>query len=427
MQGHIHKRVRATKDGRQATSWYVVVDLTRGPDGRRRQKWHGGFRTRKEAEAVKAKLANEMHSGLYVEPTKATLGEWVESSWLPTMRSQVKPSTWDSYMRNLRLYVLPALGHRTLQQLTPLVLKGLYAELMQSGKQTRAGGGLAPKTVRYVHATLHKVLADAVDAGILQSNPADRARPPKPKVSGQREMQVWDADQLAKFLAHIGGHHLLAAFHLAAMTGMRRDSTPKTHQARVVDLDPVTIDHLRHHQTRQEAQREKWGLGYLESDLVFRRQDGSPVHPDSFTQAFDAAVRRSGLPRIRLHDLRHTHATIALRAGVPVKVISERLGHENPAFTMSNTPTSSRACRPKLPHSSPHSSLARPPSREGQAAAKQRCGSDPAKPGREVTEAGGTLSLARSTAVPLRREVEGRASKQAAASSVVGVADQVST
>jgi hypothetical protein len=89
MQGHIHKRVRATKDGRQATSWYVVVDLTRGPDGRRRQKWHGGFRTRKEAEAMKAKLANEMHSGLYVEPTKVTLGEWVESSWLPTMRSQV--------------------------------------------------------------------------------------------------------------------------------------------------------------------------------------------------------------------------------------------------------------------------------------------------------------------------------------------------
>jgi integrase len=366
MQGHIHKRVRATKDGRQATSWYVVVDLTRGPDGRRRQKWHGGFRTRKEAEAVKAKLANEMHSGLYVEPTKVTLGEWVESSWLPTMRSQVKASTWDSYMRNLRLHVLPALGHRTLQQLTPLVLNGLYAELMESGKQTRAGGGLAPKTVRYVHATLHKVLADAVDAGILQNNPAGRARPPKPKVSGPREMQVWDADQLAKFLAHIGGHHLGAAFHLAAMTGMRRgevlglrwhdidlgarrlavrhtfvsvayeirDSTPKTHQARVVDLDPVTIDHLRHHLTRQEAQGEKWGPGYLESDLVFRREDGSPVHPDSFTQAFDAAVRRSGLPRIRLHDLRHTHATIALRAGVPVKVISERLGHENPAFTM---------------------------------------------------------------------------------------------
>lgn len=366
MQGHIHKRVRATKDGRQTTTWYVVVDLSRGPNGRGRQKWHGGFRTRREAEVARAKLANEMHSGLYVEPSKVTLQEWVDSSWLPTMRSQVKPSTWDSYMRNLRLHVLPVLGHRTLQQLTPIALNGLYAELMASGKQTRADGGLAPKTVRYVHATVHKVLADAVGAGLLQTNPADRARPPKPRAGRQREMQVWTVAQLAEFLAHLDGHQLHTAFHLAAMTGMRRgevlglrwndvdltagrvavrhtlvsvayevqSSTPKTHQARVVDLDPGTIEQLRAHRTRQTAQREAWGAGYRESDLVFRRQDGSPIHPDSFTQAFDAEVRRSGLPRIRLHDLRHTHATIALRAGIPVKVMSERLGHENPAFTM---------------------------------------------------------------------------------------------
>jgi len=366
MQGHIHKRVRATKDGRQTTTWYVVVDLTRGPDGRRRQKWHGGFRTRKEAEVARARLANEMHSGLYIEPSKVALHEWVESSWLPTMRSQVKPSTWDSYMRNLRLHVLPVLGSRTLRQITPLVLNGLYADLMAAGKQTRAGGGLAPKTVRYVHATLHKVLADAVDSGLLQTNPADRARPPKPRVSRQREMRVWDAVQLAEFLAQVEGHPLQAAFHMAAMTGMRRgeglglrwhdvdlgagriairhtlvsvayevhDSTPKTHQARVVDLDPGTVEQLRAHLIRQARERDDWGPGYEESDLVFRREDGSLIHPDSFTQAFDAQVRRSGLPRIRLHDLRHTHATIALRAGIPVKVISERLGHENPAFTL---------------------------------------------------------------------------------------------
>ncbi|MDQ6782728.1 MAG: tyrosine-type recombinase/integrase, partial [Actinomycetota bacterium] len=68
--------------------------------------------------------------------------------------------------------------------------------------------------------------------------------------------------------------------------------------------------------------------------LMFRRDDGSPVHPDSFSQAFEALVRSSVLPRIRLHDLRHSHASIALRAGVPVKVVSERLRHEDPAFTL---------------------------------------------------------------------------------------------
>lgn len=217
-----------------------------------------------------------------------------------------------------------------------------------------------------MHATLHKVLADAVDGGLLQSNPADKARPPKPRVSGHREMQVWDANQLAQFLLHVEGHRLQAAFHLAAMTGMRRgevlglrwhdidlgtnriairhtlvsvayevqDSTPKTHQARVVDLDPGTIEQLRAHRSSQVTQQADWGDGYHESDLVFCREDGSPIHPDSFSQAFDAEVRRSGLPHIRLHDLRHTHASIALKAGISVKVISERLGHENPAFTM---------------------------------------------------------------------------------------------
>jgi integrase len=366
MQGHIHKRVRASKDGRQITKWYVVVELNRGPDGRRRQKWHGGFRTRREAETAKAKLVSEVHAGIYIEPAKTTLEEWIESTWLPTMRTQVKASTWDSYMRNLRLHVVPRIGHRTLQQLSPPILNGLYAELMESGRKSRAGGGLSAKTVRYVHATVHKVLADAVDAGLLSINPADRARPPKPRVAAQSEMKCWDAEQLAKFLVQVEGHRLQAAFHLAAMTGMRRgevlglrwhdidfeagrlavrhtlvsvayhlrDSTPKTHQARVIDLDTRTVDQLVVHRVRQEAERVAWGAGFQENDLVFRREDGSPVHPDSFTQTFDAEVRRSGLPRIRLHDLRHTHATIALGAGVPVKVISERLGHENPAFTL---------------------------------------------------------------------------------------------
>lgn len=172
--------------------------------------------------------------------------------------------------------------------------------------------------------------------------------------------------QLTTFLASIGKNRLRAAWHLAAMTGMRRgevpslrwadvdlvasrlavrhtlvsvgyqikDSTSETHQARTIDLDAGTITELVDHRNRQADERRAWGPGYVESDLVFRREDGSPVHPDLFSQAFEGEVRRSGLPRIRLHDLRHTHASIALRAGVPVKVISERLGHEDPAFTM---------------------------------------------------------------------------------------------
>jgi len=94
------------------------------------------------------------------------------------------------------------------------------------------------------------------------------------------------------------------------------------------------VDRLRAHRTRQEAEREERGTDYQDRNLVFGKEDGTPIHPHSVSQTFERPVERSDLPSIRLHDLRHTHATIALRAGVPVKVISERLGHETPAFTM---------------------------------------------------------------------------------------------
>ncbi len=172
----------------------------------------------------------------------------------------------------------------------------------------------------------------------------------------------WEADELAAFLKSVEGDRLEAAWRVSAMTGMRRgemlglcwaavdlgqgrlavrnaivnvayedlNSTPKN-QARVIDLDPLTVTMLREHRRRQDAERD----GY-ESDegLVFCREDGSPIHPQSFSQVFTRAVEKAGLRVIRLHDLRHTHATIAVKAGVPVKGTSERLGHESPAFTL---------------------------------------------------------------------------------------------
>lgn len=363
MQGHIRKRTHTTKDGRQTVNWYVVVDAGRSTTGQRRQKWHGSFRTRKEAEAARARIVHEMNTGTYVEPTTTTFEHWVET-WLPTVRTQVKPSTFDSYRRNLELHVLPRIGHQTLASLTAVGLTGLYADLLQSGKRT--GGGLSAKTVRYIHTIVHKTLEDAVDSGVLGTNVATRAKPPKPRAVKNGELRFWQADQLRRFLELVDGHRLEAAWHLAAMTGMRRGevlglrwkdvdldaarlsvrqaivavaydlftSTPKNHQARVIDLDQGTVAHLRRHRERQADERAEWAGDYREDDLVFCKEDGSPIHPHTFSQAFERLVAKSDLPRIRLHDLRHTHASIALQAGVPVKVISERLGHESPAFTL---------------------------------------------------------------------------------------------
>lgn len=364
MRGHIHKRVRTNRAGNTTTLWYVVVDVGRDAEGRRRQKWHGGFATRREAEVARARLVNDLHTGSYVTPDRLTFSEWVRESWLPMIESRVKPSTFDSYQRNMKLHVLPAIGARALQQLTAPILNGLYGQLMVRGGFR--GRPLSAKTVRYIHTIVHKSLADAVDAGIVPHNVADRAKPPRPDRRSSTEIQCWGAEELARFFDHVTDTRLAAAWRLAAMTGMRRgevlglrwsdidldagrlsvrqavvsvayavlQSTPKSHQARVIDLDPATVEQLRAHHAAQLLERAQWGSDYSKQDLVVAKENGEPIHPDSFSQTFERLVKNAGLRRIRLHDLRHTHATLAVKAGVPVKVISERLGHESPAFTL---------------------------------------------------------------------------------------------
>ena len=365
MQGHIRKRVHTTKAGKRTVNWYVVVDIGRDVTGKRRQKWHGGFRTRREAETARAKIVGDLHAGTYAEPSKRTLRDWVEQKWLPTVQTQVKASTFESYHRNMCQHVLPRLGGRTIRDVGPSQLNALYAELLESGRRN-GPGGLSPKTVRYIHTIVHKALADALDAGLVSTNVAERAKPPRPRVVARTELRFWTPEELRRFLDLVASHRLEAAWHVSAMTGMRRGevlglrwmdvdldkarlhvrqalvsvayelivSTPKSHRARVIDLDHSTVEQLRLHHDRQLTERDEWGVQYQNRDLVFSKENGEPLHPQTYTQAFERLVVKAGLPKIRLHDLRHTHATIALRAGVPPKVISERLGHENPAFTL---------------------------------------------------------------------------------------------
>lgn len=298
------------------------------------------------------------------EDSPLTLEVWIRSTWLPMMRTQVTASTWSSYQRNVELHVVPRLGDVALEDLRPADLNRLYGELLESGHRTQPRG-LSPKTVRYIHTIVHKALADAVDDGWLTSNPAERAKPPRPSRTSTAELRAWTPAQLRCFLAAVVDDDLATLWRLAAMTGMRRGellglrfsdvsfdasrlsvrhtiisvayaitaSTPKSHQARVIDLDPLTLDHLARHRDAGERTGGA-GHGADAAALVFCRPDGSPLHPDSVSQRFDRLVAKLDVPRIRLHDLRHTHATIALQAGVPIKVISERLGHESPAFTM---------------------------------------------------------------------------------------------
>lgn len=363
MQGHIHRRERTSKNGRKSTLWYVVVDLPRGADGERRQKWHGGFRTKKAAEAVRARLVHQLTTGFYVEPSSMRLSEWLADYWLPVHKTRVKKATYRAYRSVTEHHINPRIGGVPLGKLTPQMLNQLYQQLLANGRRKKEGG-LAPATVNGVHVVLRKALADAEDAGLIPRNPAKRAKPPRPHTQ-DGELRYWTPWELREFLHLCEGHRLEAALRLLAMTGARRGeiaglrwidvdfdqaritirqallagdgevyvSSPKSGRGRTVDLDQATLQKVRGHADRQVLEKvatRKW----QDSGYVFVKQDGSLLDPNTLTRAFRWIVDHSDLPRIRLHDLRHTHASIAVKAGVPIGVVSERLGHASPEFTL---------------------------------------------------------------------------------------------
>jgi integrase len=341
-----------------------VVDIGQDEKGRRRQRWQSGFETRRDAQKALTDILNRMQTGAYVEPSKRTVALFMRE-WLESMRATVRPSTWAAYKMLTEVHIIPALGMTPLQRLTTAQLNGLYADLLEKGRRD-GKGGLSPRTVAYVHATVRKALAEAVRWQLLTRNIADQATPPRQQPNGG--LRTWSADELRAFLAHVDGDRLYGAYVLAATTGLRRGellglqwrsldlkagrlavtqtlisvnyavsfSTPKTaHGRRSVALDPVTIAILRGHRARLLEERLSLGLGSpKDDDLVFTAIDGSPLHPGQFSDRFDRLVKAAGVPRINFHGLRHTHATLALAAGVHPKVVSERLGHSTVSITL---------------------------------------------------------------------------------------------
>jgi len=306
--------------------------------------------------------------GTYVAPVRQRLGEYLKKDWLPAIRVTVEASTWASYERYLRLHVIARIGGMRLEAVDAATLNRLYADLLDNGRLDGKPGGLSVRSVRYVHTIVGRALRDAVRWGRLVRNPAEAATPPRAAQTRSRapEMRTWDAETLAQFLDAEQPSRYQIAFLFLATTGCRRGealglrwsdvdldggraslrhtigainhriyekSTPKSHRARVIDLDVDTVAALRPWRTRQAEERLFLGPAYDDRGLVFCHPDGRPYHPDRFSREFDRRITRHGVPRIRLHDLRHTWATLALQAGVDVKIVSERLGHASATIT----------------------------------------------------------------------------------------------
>ena len=332
----------------------------------RRQHCQAGFATRKVAQTALTTILSSLESGIYVERRDVTVDEFLREEWLPIVESTVRSTTYSSYATHVQKHIAPTLGLVKLQKLTPVMINALYAQLLKDGKVC-GSGGLSANSVRRVHATLHRALGDAVRWDRLSRNPCDAADPPRLGADPQAKTQAWTNLELRKFLEAVKSERLYPLWLTLSMTGLRRGEAlalrwtdidlerarlsvrrsfvpingmvevhePKTSRGRrLVALDPFTVSVLKMWSRRQKEERLERGPVWTDSGLVFTRPDGKLIHPERVSKAFRVAVKRSGLPPIHLHDLRHTHATLALAAGVHPKVVSDRLGHATVAITL---------------------------------------------------------------------------------------------
>lgn len=355
MRGHIAKKGKR---------YYPVVDVGRDPEtGRRKQKWHGSYPTKREAEAVLAEIVRDLRTGSYVTPSRKTVAEFVQNEWLPALRSsELKPGTIALHELNVRAYLLPVLGEKALQDVTPLDLERLYAKLRESGK--RDGTGLSRSATVNVHKTTRSIFKKAQKLGLRQGNPAEAI---EMKAGKTAEVETWTPKQMHQFLKTVAEDRLFAAWLLAATTGMRRGeilglrwsdvsldlgkvsirstivlvkdkptwSDPKTSKSRrTITLAPEAVAALKAHKVAQAEDKLFLGPAFEDNDLVFCQEDGKVLHPTRFTDAFQRLSREAKVPRRKFHCVRHTFATMALEAGVHPKVVSEILGHSSVSITL---------------------------------------------------------------------------------------------
>lgn len=342
--------------GKTWTAYWFVT----GENGRRRQRSKGGFRTKRAAQGFLNEILGDVQHGTYNEPRRITVAQFMREHWLPSLDK--RPTTMASYDVTVEKWIIPHLGGVILPALTPQNVQKMLETLRARGG--KRGRPLSPRSAQYAYTVLRMALSHAVRQGYIARNPAAQVECPRAKA---KEQLAWRAEEAAVFLTHARGHRLYVAWLLFLTRGFRRGevaglrwedvdldasrlsirstrvvlskgsailSDPKTDRGRrTVPLDETLVDALKAHRRLQLEERMAWGAGWVDSGLVFTREDGTPLRPDYLSALFDRLTRHAVLRRIRLHDTRHTAATLALRAGIPTEVVSRWLGHASVAIT----------------------------------------------------------------------------------------------
>ena len=357
MRGHITKRSKGS----------YSIAIRRGKDpatGKYLQSWFTVKGTKTDAEKRLAEILHQLDTGTFMKPGKATLGDFLER-WLKDYAyANLAPRTAEGYETIVRRHLIPELGHFPLTQLKPEHIQKYYARTLAAGR-CNGKGPLNPLTVRHHHMALHNALKCAVKWGLLARNPADAVDIPRPTRS---EMRVMSENDLNRFLEAAKATPYYPLFYLALFTGMRRSELlalrwsdvdltlcqlsvsrtihrvrngdfvfrpPKTAKGRrTVSLSPSTAIVLKTYREQQHAFRLLQDLSVHEEDLVFSKEDRTPLTPNVVTNAWLRLARRVGLTGVRLHDARHTHASLMLKQGVHPKIVQERLGHSTIAVTL---------------------------------------------------------------------------------------------
>lgn len=353
MKGHITER--------SPGKWGIVIDVPHPETGKRRRKWHTFHGTKRQAETECARLVAELNGGNYVEPAKTTVRDYF-IRWLKHEKANVSPKTHQRYEELLLKNVAPVLGSITLNKLTAARIDGAWGHLLESGRRN-GKGGLSPRTVHHCRRVMLTAMDQAVKWDLLKRNPVALTRPPKVE---KQQMEAFDAPQTAIMLDDLRESRVFIPALLAALCGLRRGEIlalrwrdidmsaatiavrqsaeqvgtvvrykeTKSGKSRVVALSSSVVEELKRHRLAQAEEQLKLGIRPDDNSFVVAQVDGSPLKPVSLTHEWTRLLAKTCLPKIRFHDLRHSHATQLLAAGVHPKIASERLGHSTIGITL---------------------------------------------------------------------------------------------
>lgn len=331
-------------------------------EGRKRKTIYG--KTRAEVANKLNRAISDREGGLIFDAGKLKVGEHMKRWLSDSVKGRVKETTYANYAYITRVHISPALGHVKLKSLTPSHVRGFYTE--------KACANLSAATVRKMHCVLRTALSQAVSDGLIPRNVTDGVKPPRVSAPGEK-IKPLNSEECIAFLDAARGERLEAVYVLAIHCGLREGellalrwedvdldtakpalfvrhtltrgedgrgwvlgATTKSGKGRRIRLTRTAVTALKDHRKRQLEERMRLAGLWQDQDLVFPNETGSLFNPSNLrNRSFKRIKTRSGVREdLRFHDLRHTCATVHLREGVPVKVVSEMLGHASIVITL---------------------------------------------------------------------------------------------